>query len=194
MLICHCILLTVLLPSYVPYSRWPPWADAWSKPSCGDEGGLKELLTKPPWLSFKPNFLQCSNLSAEGRSRFVTQELAVLSGLLLVLVEIKWISWQPVKKPSVKVLELMLERNTLKEWMNRFPCAGYYFNYSNHLCATSSLAFIYHFSYSKTGIIKSSSCICICWCWIFLSLFPLHRINKHRYLHKYLCTVPPAQS
>lgn len=103
-IICQCTLLTVLLPGYEPYSRWPPWAYVWSKSSFGGEGGLKELLTKPPW---NQTFLSTQTSRLKAGARVVTAELAVLSGLLLVLVEIKWVSWQPVKNSSVEV-----ERNT----------------------------------------------------------------------------------
>lgn len=102
--IIHCVLL---LPSYEPYSRWPPWANVRSKSSCGDERGLEELLNKRPMSLFQGKLFFCTQTSlVEGRSPFVTAELAVLVGLLLVLVEIKGIGWQAVKKKAcAKVLK-----------------------------------------------------------------------------------------
>lgn len=89
------------------------------------QGGLLELTYNPNlpvktgagWRSFQGNHLQPKVSSVEGRS--FTAELAVLGGLLLVLTEIKWFSWQPVKKPSVKVLETSIKRNMVKKKIDK---------------------------------------------------------------------------
>lgn len=68
--------------------------------------------------------------------------------------------------------------------MNKFPCAGYYFNYCNHLCATTSLSFIYHFSYLKTWIVKQSSRICA------LNIYFTFSLHLYIYTSIYVCTAP----
>lgn len=138
--------LDVSLPSFGPNSRWPPWANIQSKSSCKDRRGLKELSGKPP------SYKVCS---VEGRS--FTAELAVLGGLLLVLTEIKRFSWQPVKKPSVKVLETSIKRNTLKK--KKIRQIVWVIISITAVISVWPLSFICHFSYLKAGITKPSSYI-----------------------------------
>lgn len=126
------------------------------------QGGLLELTYNPNppvktgagWRSFQGNHLQPKVSSVEGRS--FTAELAVLGSLLLVLTEIKWFSWQPVKKPSVTVLETSIKRNTVKK-INRQIV--WVIISITAVISVWPLSFICHFLYLKAGITKPSSYI-----------------------------------
>lgn len=67
------------------------------------------------------------------------------SGLLLVLAEIRWIVWQPVKKPPAESAwsHARKKENTfIDEQVSLRRPAGCDFNYCNYLRATTSLSFI----------------------------------------------------
>lgn len=94
-------------------------------------------------------------------------------GLLLVLGKIKWVSWQPVKNPSVKVLKLTMKRNT-------FACSGYYFSDGVYLDAPTSLPF-------TTFHILNRGCTCFHWFWTCC-----HNIateSRDDYTFIYWCTI-----
>lgn len=72
--------------------------------------------------------------------------------------------------------------------MNKFPCAGYYFNYCNYLGASTSLSFIcgnMNHSHHLTSVFTGVK--------YFVPFFNKYIALINRYVHFYLCTVHNMQ-
>lgn len=124
----------------------------------------------PPWSQ---TFLGTQTSRLKAGPCFVAAELAVWSGLLLVLVKIKWVCWQPVKNSPADVLNAGKKHTVqkhvcLRRLFFKLLCLSVRYHYLLYL----------RFSDFKTG--RGTG-------WIFCCLLLQHCIKKQRYLHFFQC-------